>query len=163
MRALTIWQPWASFLALGYKRIETRSWRQLVMPGEVIAIHAAKRPEPDRLYGPEYKARQAVQNSYGWEAGAKAFPLGAVVALCTFDRIVGVAAPDIAALSRRELALGDFSEGRYGWRVGSLAAMQEPIPCKGAQRLWTLPADVTNEAIQQATLTGFYHDSSGCL
>ena len=26
MKAITIWQPWASSIALGYKKNETRSW-----------------------------------------------------------------------------------------------------------------------------------------
>lgn len=47
MKALTLWQPWASLIDRGVKTIETRSWaapRSLI--GKRIAIHAAKRP-PD--------------------------------------------------------------------------------------------------------------------
>lgn len=40
-RVLTLWQPWASLVASGTKRIETRSW-QTPHRGPVI-IHAAKR------------------------------------------------------------------------------------------------------------------------
>lgn len=44
MKALTLWQPWASLVALGIKTIETRSWStQYRGP---LAIHAAKR-KPD--------------------------------------------------------------------------------------------------------------------
>lgn len=161
MRALTVWQPWASLLALGCKRIETRSWRQLMNPGEVIAIHAAKREESIMWGSPEDEARRAVARSL--HPCATTYPLGAVVALCTFRRVVGVDAPDFTLLSVLERSLGDFSPGRYGWVIGELAAMQEPIPCKGAQRLWTLPDDVADEAIRQATRAGFYHDSSGCV
>jgi len=27
LKALSLWQPWASLMALGVKRIETRSWQ----------------------------------------------------------------------------------------------------------------------------------------
>ena len=42
MKAITIWQPWASLLASGRKRYETRSWATTYRGP--IAIHAAKRP-----------------------------------------------------------------------------------------------------------------------
>jgi hypothetical protein len=29
MKAITLWQPWASLIAIGAKKYETRSWRQL--------------------------------------------------------------------------------------------------------------------------------------
>lgn len=41
MKALTVRQPWASLIAIGAKRIETRSWRTSFRGP--IAIHAAKR------------------------------------------------------------------------------------------------------------------------
>lgn len=45
MKALTLWQPWASLVARGEKTIETRSW-----PTDYrgpLAIHAAARPMRD--------------------------------------------------------------------------------------------------------------------
>ena len=48
MKAITLWQPWASLVALGLKTIETRSW-QTAHRGP-IAIHAAARcPKPQDL------------------------------------------------------------------------------------------------------------------
>lgn len=46
MKAITIWQPWASLIMLGKKTIETRSWATSYRGP--LAIHAAKRkPEGD--------------------------------------------------------------------------------------------------------------------
>ncbi len=43
MKALPLWQPWATLVALGAKRIETRSWpAPRWVLGERIAIHATK-------------------------------------------------------------------------------------------------------------------------
>lgn len=42
MKALTIWQPWASLLVSGQKKYETRSWATDYRGP--IAIHAAMRP-----------------------------------------------------------------------------------------------------------------------
>ncbi len=44
MRAISLWQPWASLIACGAKPYETRDWappRALI--GQTIAIHAAKK------------------------------------------------------------------------------------------------------------------------
>lgn len=44
MKAISLWQPWASLIACGAKPYETRSWappRDLI--GATIAIHAAKK------------------------------------------------------------------------------------------------------------------------
>lgn len=44
MKAISLWQPWASLIACGVKRYETRHWapsRDLI--GQTIAIHAAKK------------------------------------------------------------------------------------------------------------------------
>jgi len=41
MKAITLWQPWAGFVAAGMKRMETRSW-PTGHRGEV-AIHASMR------------------------------------------------------------------------------------------------------------------------
>lgn len=42
MKALTLWQPWASLIAAGHKRIETRAWATRYRGP--LAIHAAARP-----------------------------------------------------------------------------------------------------------------------
>jgi hypothetical protein len=44
MKAISLWQPWASLIACGAKPFETRHWappRELI--GQPIAIHAAKK------------------------------------------------------------------------------------------------------------------------
>ena len=40
MKALTLTPPWATLVALGHKRVETRSWR--TQSRGPLAIHAAK-------------------------------------------------------------------------------------------------------------------------
>lgn len=50
MKAITIWQPWAEFIAAGVKHNETRSWATKYRGP--IAIHAAVKPI--RLITEEY-------------------------------------------------------------------------------------------------------------
>ena len=45
MKALTIWQPWASLIAMGAKPYEFRGWKPpKSLIGQRLAIHAGARP-----------------------------------------------------------------------------------------------------------------------
>jgi hypothetical protein len=49
MKALSIWQPWASLIMSGHKKIETRSWpAPYPIRGQRIAIASTKTVRPER-------------------------------------------------------------------------------------------------------------------
>lgn len=86
MQAITLWQPWATLIALGVKTFETRSWAfpdHLV--GQQIAIHAAKRaPTADeqdvgRFRCAKHHGKWHVFDTEG-DTTMIRLPLGAVVA-----------------------------------------------------------------------------------
>jgi len=53
VKALTLWQPYASLCALGVKTIKTRSWpAPKALIGQRIAIHAATRTANNRVTAP---------------------------------------------------------------------------------------------------------------
>ncbi len=155
MKALSLTQPWASLVALGAKRVETRSWPTSYRGP--LAIHAAaglgpvggKRGLRD-LVGeqPFRKVLLGTVSGYvpPWEI-ADVLPLGAILAVCelTDCRSTGrdMYGPAwLEGLSEQELAFGDFTYGRYGWTLDNICALPEPIPCRGALGLWAPPADV---------------------
>lgn len=94
-RALTLHQPWASLVALGVKRLETRSWSTSYR-GRLLIHAAARIPNP----GPLAEGYGVGRDESGWfmetprvgvvtnERGRVSLPLGAVVASC--DLIVDV-------------------------------------------------------------------------
>ena len=51
-----------------------------------------------------------------------------------------------------ELTLGDFTPGRWGWMLTDVQPC-DPIPCKGQQGVFRLPADVTEAITPEATNT----------
>ena len=128
MKALTLWQPWASLIVLGHKRFETRSWKTDGLIGERIAIHAAKRPAEDMN-------SKLLNELAALELEPAFLPLGAVVGtgvttdFCRTELI----APDLPA---SELAFGDYSPGRWAWRIEDVEALPEPIPARGRQGIW---------------------------
>ena len=105
MKALTVRQPWASLIALGVKRIETRSWRTSYRGP--LAIHAGlHRPKVgwDHPYGAiSYSVKGEDHNQRCWQppgqggvAGPRPvfLPLGAVVATATLAECLPILAPD---------------------------------------------------------------------
>lgn len=134
MKALSLWQPWASLVAVGAKTIETRHWPPArALLGERIAIHAAK--TTSHLDLARFDARFAGALERYRHTG---LPLGAIVATV---RLVGVEqiTPDLCrVLSGDELAFGNYSTGRYAWRLSD-PILLKPIPTIGRQGFFDVP------------------------
>lgn len=155
MKALTILQPWASLIACGAKKIETRSWKTNFRGP--IAIHAAKQLKSEFLniaghepfYTPLHenrKWRMMRDNDTGiWYP-----PPGCVIALADLigcvkiigRTCIGTERYPIAALLENkieidgnEIAFGDYTPGRYAWMIENVK-MIEPLSATGRQRLW---------------------------
>lgn len=64
MKAITIWQPWASLIALGVKTIETRSWSTDYRGP--LAIHAAATPAGILGLPGDCEGNQEGQWAYGY-------------------------------------------------------------------------------------------------
>jgi len=127
MKALTLSQPWASLVALGLKRIETRSWKTRYRGR--LAIHAAKGfPAQARRFADEERFRGRLPEY---------LPLGAF--LCTVNLIdcqpTELIAPGLVGL---EHLYGDYTPGRWAWlfKPDSLCVLAVPVPAKGALGLW---------------------------
>jgi activating signal cointegrator 1 len=140
VRAISLWQPWATLVAIGAKRIETRSWStQYRGP---LAIHATKAFPPI--------AQQYVETEPFWSRLRAArchqynLPRGVIVATCRLVDVVRIRATEPRALSDgqpveislEELAFGDYKPGRYAWILGDVVRLEEPIPVRGGVGLW---------------------------
>ncbi len=127
MKGLTLTQPWATLVALGHKRVETRSWSSRYRGP--IAIHAAK--------GFPGFARDFAAEERAIGRCPERLPFGAIVAVAELTRVVPVdtVASQVSALERR---LGDWTRGRYAWFLEDVLALEEPIPARGALSLWPL-------------------------
>jgi activating signal cointegrator 1 len=147
MKALTITQPWATLVAIGAKRIETRSWRTSYRGP--LAIHAAKGfPKAARQFTLEPVCYEEMRRSAHIELrdkGWPAYPLGYVMATCrlvacietdVLSEVDSVLAEDGRYVSARERVFGNFSAGRYAWYLTDIKPLPEPMPAKGALSLW---------------------------
>ena len=133
IKAISLWQPWASLMAAGVKLHETRHWATAYRGP--IAIHAAK--VLDLAGAPD--ALCLAQFGLHW---ADDLPRGAVVAV---GHLTGcVPAGGLHDLTRADRAAGNFTPGRFAWRIERLRPLPEPIPLAGRQGLfnWEPPGDL---------------------
>ena len=131
IKALTLWQPWATLVAIGAKRIETRSW--VTNYRGPLAIHAAR-----TTVGHEVCSREPFRSTleaYGYWPPLNA-PHMSIVAVCELVDILPT--EDVrGVIENRELAFGDYGNGRYAWLLQAVKRIGTPIRVKGAQGLWT--------------------------
>jgi activating signal cointegrator 1 len=156
--AISLWQPWASFVAIGIKPFETRDWappKWLI--GKRIAIHAAKRAvnADDRVWAAQH--------------GVVDLPLGAIVCTAlltaayrcgdaTSKRLCRIlenhgALPLLAGAEVRELPtdeFGDYAVARWAWRLAAVETLNPPIFARGAQGLWKWQPASTPQERQEA-------------
>ena len=136
MKAITLWQPWASAIALQQKRFETRSWPTKYRGP--LAIHAATRQnKADEAFfvGMLLKLHEADYERWNEHCDCmySCLPYGEIVAVC--DLIDCVLVED-AAPSLFEKLWGDYSPGRFAWKLANVRALETPIPATGHQGLW---------------------------
>jgi len=131
MKAMTLWQPWATLVAIGAKRIETRSWSTNYRGP--LAIHAAVSKK-----GHEACLREPVRSTleaFHYRSCA-ALPTGKVIAICELIDILPT--EDVRDIvENRELAFGDFETGRYAWLLEDVRSLPIAMPATGRQGLWT--------------------------
>lgn len=128
MKALSLTQPWASMVAIGYKQFETRSWSTSYRGP--LAIHASKGfPRSARDFA---MSSRHVRQAIGEGLLPGPIVLGHVIAVAW---LVDVRATHGDAPSEREAALGNWQPGRFAFELELLGEI--PIePARGSLGLW---------------------------
>lgn len=154
--ALTIHQPWADLIAHGPKRTENRTWLPALDPGTFLAIHAGRYvtkhgqgldhwhvaasvyAEQRKHIGPVpiLDAFEAIppnerDGARGEKYARSAVPYGAVVAVARYR---GAMREPVVVRGVRD----PWWCGPWGWCLDDVIALPEPVPCRGAQGLWSL-------------------------
>ena len=145
MRALTVWQPWATLIAERHKKNETRSWATTIR-GDV-AIHSAKKPikEVIKLMNPN--SIMTISNLL-YPFLLEKLPLGYVLAVGNLVDCKPITEEFIETLSPEELLLGDYTIGRYAWIWEDIRPFKSPIIARGGQGFWNWVALPGTEEIK---------------
>jgi activating signal cointegrator 1 len=134
--ALTLRQPWASLVALGAKRIETRSWRTSYRGW--LAIHAGMTlSKAERLLCELEPFRSALLRDTALDPAlplAVQLPHGSIIAIVWLDACLPM--ETIEWPHEPERSFGDYAPGRYAWYLSQVHRLPQPIPARGALGLW---------------------------
>ena len=146
MKALTLYQPWASLIAEGTKKVETRSWSAPAwVIGQRIAIHAGKRRvRISNGYDPSMHHAMVQAHGSDWQ---NHLPLGAVVATAKLagcfrvvgwngDRQLKLEGFGTGGESIVPDPFGDFIPGRWLWVLEDIKKLDPAIPTRGQRMLW---------------------------
>lgn len=150
MKALTIWQPWASLILIGAKPYEFRGWKVPgFMLGQRIAIHAGARPvKPGEVK--DLIARLATP-SLAWSTALRAevaLPLLELALrnpsslprsslLCT--AVLGQAVNGFSVAGEFGGVVNDSDraeQANWAWPLSDIEPLVPPVEAKGAQGFW---------------------------
>lgn len=159
MKALTVYQPWASFIIIGAKPFEFRARdyaaRKEILPGTRIVIHASAR---------QIRAAEVLDIRNRIRDGSSG--LRADIALPIIERLLDahkcrgvleLAAGLGTVVIGRARRVGEIFSGTidsdrldhamYGWPMTAIEPFEHPIPCRGLQGFWHWPHEVTVHAV----------------
>ncbi len=146
VKAITIHQPMATFLAIGLKKIETRTWEP-TFRGTLIIHASGQKWKPEELHEIiDFLPLPYVEREYlMYEVR---YPTGCIVATSTLEDCVWMDSDYINGQSSLERKLGYWREGNCAWILKDVLPTKE-IACTGRQKLWNVPA----RCLEQLNLT----------
>jgi hypothetical protein len=152
MKALSLWQPWATLVASGAKRIETRCWSTNYRGR--LAIHASKKwsKELGRMCLTEpFKDPMLAAGFCAITRRRSNLPFGQIIATCYLADVFSVDAGEQYyriggdALARvtlpppePERSFGDYTPGRFAWILTEIVPLKKPFFFQGSQKLFTV-------------------------
>lgn len=137
VKLVSLWEPWATLMAIGAKRIETRSWSTRYRGW--LAIHASKGG-----LGKIHLARTLEEPEFSEALKGELLSPGCIVAVlrlvdcCPMEDLgclPGVFSDYPELDTRQERAFGDFHEGRWAWVTEGLFRLPHPLPYRAKQGL----------------------------
>ena len=134
LMALTLWRPWPDAVLYGGKLIENRTWAPPArLIGNRLAIHAGLKYDKQAVY-------DMVRLGLYMPPSEKMSPKSAIVGVVT------VVSAEVADIPDGQDV---WYAGDVPWILGDVVALREPVPCKGRQGLWRVPADVAGAVLEQ--------------
>lgn len=123
MKVITIKQPWATLIALGYKKYEFRSWNTKYR-GEIL-IHAGKSIDTKYLYILK-------------ELGIKKYEVGQIIAKAILTDCINITEKFEDRLIESNSLIYGANKGRtgYGFKLENVEILKKPIMINGQLGLW---------------------------
>jgi hypothetical protein len=151
VKALTIYQPWATLIMIGAKPFEFRRWdyaaRFPSLVGQRIVIHASARPI--KVQEVEDVLTRMVDGTSGLRTEIARPLLAKLLTSYKCQGVLELAAGLGTAIIGKPRRAGDIFSGTidsdridhaiYGWPLTEIQAFDHPRPMRGAQGFWNWP------------------------
>lgn len=140
MKALTVWQPWASLIVAGAKAYEFRRWpAPKALVGQRVAVHAGvRKPTRDDVQDLLYRLEHGQEAELAMDA-AKALPIVRRALALPRSAIIGTAvlgepkrASDLHLIADSDR----IDHHVWGWPMLEPAPLEPLQPARGAQGFW---------------------------
>lgn len=153
MKAISLWQPWASLWIADRKLNETRHWA--TSHRGPLLMHAAKKICLD--LAPELLA--ILKNQFGPE-WARVMPRGAILGCC---ELTGCVPTSLYPANAEERAQGNYSNGRYAWTACNKVTFCEPIQYRGFQAIFNVPVEIVAPMLTGGSIASVRHPQGSLL
>ncbi len=136
MKALSLYEPWATLIALKLKRFETRSW-STTYRGPLVICASIKHPPIWRILDILYRAKISFEDCSP----------GRAVCIVYLTNILPTTMIDFyeGPLGENEKSYGDFFPGRFAWKLENVRRFKKPFPVRGRQGLFEIPNKLIEE------------------
>jgi hypothetical protein len=161
MKAITIWQPWASLIMVGAKPYEFRPKSYLRYPGaptvgERIVIHAGARPvkpaevedllkrldDADKSTGLDPALARPVLERCRRAAKYQALLLGCGLGTAVLGRPLNAGRIFRGHVADSDRAAIDENAYNWAWPLSDIKPFDAPVPMRGAQGFWSWPQGI---------------------
>lgn len=150
LKGVTLWEPWATLVALREKGIETRSWATNYR-GLIASQSARTTAHMNTAWKEPFFSALKPVHIQSKSRTSIGYNLGCIIAICNLVDCIKMTDENIAKLSEKERMFGYYEPGRYMWLLKEVIRLEKPIPVKGKQRIWNLDSQTIVAVQNQIT------------
>ncbi len=153
MKAISLWEPWASLMAVEAKRNETRGRRTNIRGDVVICAARLRRIPPERAAAWLWSYRRMFSPGAHLNIRTLFDTLNFGHPLCVVDLYDCVPTESLKPnllqnITLMESELGDYSPGRYAWLTRNCRRFANPFPVRGRQGFFDIPDEQVRAALK---------------
>ncbi len=144
MKAITLWQPWATFVEVGWKSIEIRTHQRLKgLIGQRVAIHAAKKIDTNCLLNRFIPYMDSIQRLNLWKHVDRC--RGHII--CTATVADARWAPNVDFVEREEWNGKAMCEvaGKFCLFLENIKPLKNRVPFRGRQGIFNAPDELIKD------------------
>ena len=150
MKAISLWQPWATFVSVGWKTIETRTHQRFKsLAGQRIAIHAASKVDRAMPYLAYLPKMTALQNDNLWRFTGMC--RGKIVCTATVTAARWALNVDFKERGRWNRQAMCEVGGKFCLFLEDIKPLATRIPFRGRQGIFNVPDELMKDCLSQST------------